>query len=34
LESALAMDSLVVVQGAQLLLSEESRTQIRNENGD
>ena len=34
LESALASDSLVVIQGAQLLLSEESRTQIRNENGD
>lgn len=34
LDSSLPADSLVLVQGAQLLLSEESRTQIRNENGD
>jgi len=34
LESALAIGTPVVTQGAQLLLSEESRPQIRNENGD
>jgi membrane fusion protein, multidrug efflux system len=34
LEGEIPVGTAVVTQGAQLLLSEESRTQIRNENGD
>jgi len=34
LDSELPIGTVVVTQGAQLMLSEESRTQIRNENGD